>query len=108
MMGVRLKLESRGQHSVLWVFASPLLAIALTIVTAGVIFVLMGHDPGAALYTFLIAPLVSASGLAELCVKAAPLILIAVGLSLGFRANVWNIGAEGQFTLGAIFAGGLA
>ncbi|HVI88631.1 MAG TPA: ABC transporter permease [Dongiaceae bacterium] len=108
MAGVRLKLESRGQHSGLWTFASPLLAIVLTIITAGAIFALMGHDPGAALYTFLVAPLVSGSGLSELCVKAAPLILIAVGLSLGFRANVWNIGAEGQFTLGAIFAGGLA
>src|SRR6185436_5803756 len=60
------------------------------------------------LYVFLVAPLVSSSGLPELFVKAAPLILIGVGLSLGFRANVWNIGAEGQFTLGAIFAGGLA
>lgn len=105
---MRLKLESRGQHSARWTYASPVLAIILTLITAGIIFALMGRDPFTALYTFTVAPLVSGSGLSELCVKAAPLILIAVGLSLGFRANVWNIGAEGQFTLGAIFAGGLA
>ncbi|HEX9449263.1 MAG TPA: ABC transporter permease, partial [Dongiaceae bacterium] len=105
---MRLKLDSRGQRSALWTYASPVLALILTVITAGGIFALMGHDPGTALYTFLVAPIVTATGLAELCVKAAPLILIGVGLSLGFRANVWNIGAEGQFTLGAIFAGGLA
>jgi simple sugar transport system permease protein len=105
---VRFKLESRGQRSVLWTYASPVLALILTVITAGIIFAVMGHDPGAALYTFIIAPLTSGNGVAELCVKAAPLILIGIGLSLGFRANVWNIGAEGQFTLGAIFAGGLA
>ena len=105
---MRFKLESRGQRSLLWTYASPVLAIILTVFTTGIIFAAMGHDPLAALYTFFIAPLVSGSGLSELCVKAAPLILIAIGLSLGFRANVWNIGAEGQFTLGAIFAGGLA
>jgi len=105
---VRLKLESRGNYSAFWTFASPLLAILLTVITAGVIFALMGHDPGTSLYTFLVAPLTGSSGLSELCVKAAPLVLIGVGLSLGFRANVWNIGAEGQFTLGAIFAGGFA
>jgi simple sugar transport system permease protein len=105
---VRLRLESRGQLSVIWSYASPVLALLLTVITAGLIFAIMGHEPGKALYTFLVAPITTANGLAELCVKAAPLILIAVGLSLGFRANVWNIGAEGQFTLGAIFAGGLA
>lgn len=105
---MRFNLDSRGQRSTLWIYASPILAIVLTVITAGLIFAIMGRDPLAALYTFLVAPLVSGTGLSELCVKAGPLILIAVGLSLGFRANVWNIGAEGQFTLGAIFAGGLA
>src|SRR6185369_7977056 len=108
IISVRFKLESRGQRSALWTYASPVLAILLTVLTAGIIFAAMGHDPVTALYTFLVAPLTTANGLAELCVKAGPLILIAVGLSLGFRANVWNIGAEGQFTLGAIFAGGFA
>src|SRR6202012_1179570 len=67
-----------------------------------------GKAPGAALYTFLIGPLLSQNGLPELLVKAAPLILIGTGIALACRANLWNIGAEGQFTMGAIFGGGLA
>ena len=102
-----LRLEPRGERSRLWTYASPLLALALTIVTSAIIFSVLGKDPLESLYVFLIAPLVSSTGLPELFVKAAPLILIGVGLSLGFRANVWNIGAEGQYTLGAIFAAGL-
>ncbi len=103
-----LRLEPRGQRSALWTYGSPVLALLLTVVTAGLIFAVLGRAPVEALYTFLVAPLTSANGLSELFVKAAPLILIGVGLSLGFRANVWNIGAEGQFILGAIFGGGLA
>ena len=105
---LRLRLEPRGARSAMWAAASPLLAVALTVVGAGAIFALLGRAPGEALYTFLIAPLLSPTGVPELFVKAAPLILIGVGLALGFRANVWNIGAEGQFSLGAVFGGGLA
>src|SRR6056297_16757 len=43
----------------------------------------------------------------QLLVKAAPLILIAVGLSLGFRAGIWNIGAEGQYIIGALTGAGI-
>ncbi|HEY3148693.1 MAG TPA: ABC transporter permease, partial [Dongiaceae bacterium] len=103
-----LRLEPRGQRSRLWTYASPLLALGLTVITSAVIFSVLGKDPLESLYVFLISPLTSETGLPELFVKAAPLILIGVGLSLGFRANVWNIGAEGQYTLGAIFAAGVA
>jgi simple sugar transport system permease protein len=105
---VRIRLEARGERSPLWVYASPLLALALTLVTTAVIFAALGKDPGLSLYTYFIAPLTSPTNRPELLVKAAPLVLIAVGLSLGFRANVWNIGAEGQYTLGALAGGGLA
>jgi simple sugar transport system permease protein len=104
----RLELEARGQHARAWVVASPVLAVALTVVAAGIIFAGLGRAPGEALYTFLVAPLASDNGPPELLVKAAPLILIGVGLALGFRAGVWNIGAEGQFIMGAIWGGGLA
>lgn len=40
--------------------------------------------------------------------KATPLLLIALGLAVCFRSNVWNIGAEGQFVIGAVAAGGIA
>lgn len=102
-----LRLEPRGEFSRIWSYGSPLLAIALTLVTTALIFAILGKDPGQALYTFFIKPLTTSDSASELLVKASPLILIATGLSLGFRANVWNIGAEGQYTLGALAGGGL-
>jgi simple sugar transport system permease protein len=103
-----IRLEPRGERSALWTYGSPILALLLTLLTAALIFAALGKDPGEALYTFFVAPLVSPNGRPELFVKAAPLVLIAIGLSLGFRANVWNIGAEGQYTIGAIAGGGVA
>ena len=102
-----LRLESRGEFSRAWSYGSPLLAIVLTLVTTALIFAILGKDPGQALYTFFVKPLTTSDSASELLVKASPLILIATGLSLGFRANVWNIGAEGQYTLGALAGGGL-
>src|SRR5499433_3343332 len=104
---MHIRLEPRGRRSTAWAYGSPLLALILTLATAGVIFALLGKDPLLSLYTFFVSPLVSATSRPELLVKAAPLVLIAVGLSLGFRANVWNIGAEGQYTVGAICGGGV-
>jgi simple sugar transport system permease protein len=88
--------------------ASPLLAASLTLGAGFFLFLALGQRPGAALHTFFVAPVSSWNGVAELLLKAAPLILIAQGLAIGFRANVWNIGAEGQLVLGAIAAGALA
>jgi simple sugar transport system permease protein len=90
------------------VYQSPLIAIFLTLIISMVMFWLMDTDPFLAVNAFFIEPVSTIDGVAELLVKATPLILIALGLSLGFKANVWNIGAEGQLTLGAIFGGGLA
>lgn len=103
-----IRLEPRGQASKAMVYATPLLAVALTLLSGFILFMAMGFDPLKALYSFFIAPLTSVRGLGELVVKATPLVLCAVGLAIGFRANVWNIGAEGQLTLGAITGGGLA
>ncbi|MDP6268747.1 MAG: ABC transporter permease, partial [Arenicellales bacterium] len=85
-----------------------MLALALTALTGGIIFLAMGKDPTAALYIYFVEPLTSSSGLSEVAVKAGPLILIGIGLSFGFRAGIWNIGAEGQYIAGAITGGGLA
>jgi general nucleoside transport system permease protein len=101
------RLEPRGHHSVFWTWASPLSAIIATLAVSSVIFAALGKPAGAALYTFVVAPVSSLNGLAELGVKAAPLVLIGAGLAVGFRANVWNIGAEGQLILGAICGGGI-
>jgi simple sugar transport system permease protein len=82
--------------------------VVLTIVTGFVLFAVMGYDPFLSLYHFFVSPLLSTYGLAELAIKATPLVLIGTGLAIGFRASVWNIGAEGQLTLGAIAGGGIA
>ncbi len=81
---------------------SPLIAIALTVVTTFIVFTLYGVDPLRGLYIYFIAPLTEGWSREELVVKATPLILIAVGLAVGYLSNNWNIGAEGQFTIGAI------
>ena len=72
------------------------------------LFVALGKDPVRGLQVFFWEPIKSAYALGELTVKATPLLLIALGLAVCFRSNVWNIGAEGQFIVGAIVAGGVA
>lgn len=104
----RLKLEARPEPSKLMSMASPLLALAITVLIGTLLFTLLGKDPVRALQMFFVEPVKSAYALSELAVKAVPLLLIALGLSVCFRANVWNIGAEGQFVMGAIFASGVA
>lgn len=103
-----LKLEVRPQPSKLMSMASPLLALAVTVVLGTILFALLGKDPLRGLYIFLIEPIKSLYALNELAIKATPLLLIALGLAVCFRSNVWNIGAEGQYILGAIFASGVA
>jgi len=102
------RLEQRPEASRSMVYVSPLIAVVFTVLTAMVMFALLGVDPVRAIETFFIEPVSSLDGLSELLVKATPLVLIGVGLSLGFQANVWNIGAEGQLVIGALAGGGLA
>src|SRR5437773_10768236 len=103
-----LKLEPRSQPSPVMSIASPLLALAITVVIGVALFILLGKDPLRGLQVFFIEPAKNAYALSELAMKATPLLLIALGLALCFRSNVWNIGAEGQFIIGAIAAGGVA
>ncbi|MBB3808493.1 ABC transporter permease [Pseudochelatococcus contaminans] len=102
-----LRIDRRPDSTAIRV-AAPLLAVLLTVGTGFLLFMALGLNPADTLYQFLIAPLLTFYSLTELGVKAAPLALIACGLAVGFRANVWNIGAEGQLTIGAIAAGGVA
>lgn len=103
-----LKLEPRPESSRFWSLASPLLALAVTVVIGTLLFVALGKDPVQGLRVFFWEPLSNAYRIGELLVKATPLLLIALGLAVCFRSNVWNIGAEGQFVIGAIAAGGIA
>jgi simple sugar transport system permease protein len=88
--------------------AAPLIAAAAMLATGFMIFALLGKEPWNALDVFFVQPLNSLYGWGELLLKATPLALCALGLALGFSANVWNIGAEGQLILGAICGGGVA
>ena len=103
-----LRLEARPQPSALWSYASPVLALLVTVMVGVLMFTALGKDPVSALSVFFWEPIRSAYALGELAVKATPLLLIALGLAVCFRSNVWNIGAEGQYVLGAIAASGVA
>ena len=103
-----LKLEARAQPSGFWRIASPILALLLTVIIGIGLFVALGKDPVRGLQIFFWEPIRSSYALGELVVKATPLLIIALGLALCFRSNVWNIGAEGQYVMGAIFATGVA
>ncbi|MBA3059722.1 MAG: ABC transporter permease [Gammaproteobacteria bacterium] len=103
-----LRLEARPQPSALWSYGSPVLALLVTVMIGVLMFTALGQDPLKALSVFFWEPIRSPYALGELAVKATPLLLIALGLAVCFRSNVWNIGAEGQYVLGAIAASGVA
>src|SRR6266487_308276 len=103
-----LELEARPEPSKTMALVSPLVAVFFMLIVGTLLFVALGKDPAKGLSMFFVEPLKSAYALSELAVKATPLVLIALGLSVCFRANIWNIGAEGQYIVGAIFGGGVA
>jgi len=103
-----IRSEPRALPSAAWTWAAPFLALAITVLLGVMLFTAMGKDPVAALRVFFWEPIKSPYALGELVVKATPLLIIALGLGLCFRANVWNIGAEGQYVMGAIAASGVA
>ena len=103
-----LELEARAEPSRLMPWLSPLLAVALTLVGGMLLFLALGKDPIEGFRIFFLNPVRDLYAVSELLLKATPRMLCAIGLAIGFRANVWNIGAEGQFMLGAVAATGVA
>ncbi|MFK7865907.1 MAG: ABC transporter permease [Alphaproteobacteria bacterium] len=103
-----IKLEARPEIANSMIYGAPLLAVALTLIAGMMLFNILGVNALEALRIFFIDPVTSKRGIAELFLKATPLILIGVGLSFGFRAGVWNIGAEGQFIIGGLAGGSVA
>ncbi|MCV2402681.1 ABC transporter permease [Marinomonas sp. C2222] len=95
-------IQARTEPSNTMKFVSPLLAVTLTLIFGGILFTAIGKSPVQALQVLLIAPLSDAYNIGEMFVKMGPLLLCAVGLSLCYRANMWNIGAEGQLLAGAL------
>ncbi|WP_121633393.1 ABC transporter permease [Tropicibacter alexandrii] len=106
-----IRLEKRPEPSRLWTATTPLLAVALTMIVGGLLFAVLGADPFEAIRTIfwdpLFHPQFAAYSRPQLLVKAGPLILIAIGLSIGFKAGIWNIGAEGQYIIGAVCGAGV-
>jgi len=107
-MNLPYQLEARPSPSRAMQLAAPLLAALLTLAGGWLIFSLVGKDAGTAMAAFFIEPLSSIDGWAELFLKASPICLIGLSLALAYRANVWNIGAEGQMMLGGMAASGVA
>ena len=103
-----LKLEQRPEPSRAMRYLSPVLAVALMVASGMLLFHLLGKSPVEGFKVFFLNPVQDKYGIAELFLKATPLILCAVGLAVGFRGNIWNIGAEGQLLIGALAGGGLA
>jgi len=107
-----IRLEKRKEPSQIWRIANPFLAVVLTMIAGGMMFAALGKDPVAAIRLIFFDPLFSEQfgsySRPQLLIKTAPLILIAVGLAIGFKANIWNIGAEGQYIMGALFGAGVA
>ena len=105
------RLEARAFAPLWWRLLTPAMAVAATMICGGLLFGIMGYDPLAAIRTIFWDPLFGASAAysrPQLLIKAGPLILIASGLAIGFRAGVWNIGAEGQYIIGALCGAGVA
>src|SRR5262245_6697663 len=103
-----LRLEPRLQPSRAMFYLAPFIAVGLALAAGMALFGALGKSPLEAMRLIFLEPLSSLRGIAEILVKATPLILIAIGLAVGFRAGVWNIGAEGQFTIGALAGGSVA
>lgn len=101
---MKLALIRRDRASRRAMVAAPVIAFILSILASLVLFAALGKSPGLALHALLLEPFLSWYNLSEVLLKMAPLLLIAQGLAIGFRANVFNIGAEGQLIMGAIGA----
>ena len=105
------RLEARPQSSAFWTAITPVLAVFATMIAGGLMFAALGKDPLASIRMIFWDPLMGEYAFyyrGQLLTKAGPLILIAIGLSIGFRAGIWNIGAEGQYIIGAICGASVA
>jgi ABC-type uncharacterized transport system permease subunit len=101
---MQFRLEKRPEPSRLMLYATPAAAVLLTMIVGSIVFSLIGYDGLGAVREIFLTPLTNPLKWQDLAIKAAPLIIIGVGLSIAYRANVWNIGAEGQYILGGLAA----
>ena len=105
---MRIRFEKRLTPSRFMQIATPIASVLLTMLLGAIIFQLIGFDGPRAIYETFITPIVASYKWQDVLTKAAPLIIIALGLSLGNQAKIWNIGAEGQYIIGALAGAGVA
>ena len=104
---MRLKLEKRPAPSTFMLIATPIASVLLTMLIGVIVFDAIGIAGERAVIDIFLTPILASYKWQDVAVKAAPLIIIALGLSIGNRAQIWNIGAEGQYVLGALAAAGV-
>ena len=105
---MQFRLEKRREPSRFMVYATPVAAVVLTMIVGTIIFSLIGYNGVGAVREIFLTPLTNPYKWQDLGIKAAPLSLIGVGLAIAYRANVWNIGAEGQYVMGGLAGTGVA
>jgi len=103
-VSVSIRLQPRREVSAAIQLAVLVLSLLAGFVAVGLVFTVKGVNPFFALWKILAGSFGSPYGISETITKAIPLILIGSGLTLAFRAKFWNIGAESQLLIGAIFA----
>ena len=101
---MRIKIKNREENSNIWKFLSPIVALVLSLLAGMILFYFWGYPIIDSFVAFYLKPFSNIYNIGEIALKAIPLILIALGLSLGFKAGIWNIGGEGQFIIGALGA----
>ena len=97
-----LRLEPRQAAPYWLVISVPIGAVIITLILVSIVYAIAGYSPVEVLKVYFVYPIADLYGVGELFVKATPLMLCALGLMFCFRAGIWNIGAEGQLTVGAI------
>ena len=104
---MRITLEKRREPSLAMLVVTPVASVILTMLIGIVVFDLIGINGFRAVVDIFLSPILASYKWQDVALKAAPLVIIALGLSMGNRAQVWNIGAEGQYVIGALCAAGV-
>lgn len=99
-----LRLEKRLETPRSAAFLVPFVSVVLALFTGALFFLFSGNDPAVVYGSMFYGAFGSAYGLSETLVKAIPLSLCGLGIALAFRMQLWNIGGEGQFYMGAMAA----
>ncbi len=107
-MTIPLKIEKRLTPSRTASFLVPFISLLLALIFGGIILLLAGANPLTTYKAMFLGAFGSKYSLSETMVKAIPLMLCGLGVSIAFRMLFWNIGAEGQLAVGGIAAAGVA